>query len=406
MGPELRRILQEKGREFINAYREKLPEYIITVLLAVLSCCTFKNGYQSYFCQECKKVKRIPFSCKKRICPLCNKKANRKFALDFVQRMLPVTHRHVVFTIPACLWAIFHGNRQRLKLLITAVNVTVTQAMSMYLLVKVEPGIMCVLHGFGRDLKKNCHVHSLVTEGGMTRNGWLPFTYFPFEKKGKILVIINEIWRDNVLNILQQTLPETEGNRKFIAAIKRHYPNGFYVNGPNKNRIKTTRSARSKAKYITRYVRHLPISDSRIESYDGEIVKFWYHHPSTQKKMTVTLPVMEFIYRIVIHTPLNGFNVVVKFGLYSPKKLNKPSIQVVFSPNGELKAPKDLGWREREIMNTGRDPLCCPHCKKEMQRICIVCKRKDGFKIYYRHYDDDLRAMGYPNEGDFVEGIT
>ena len=36
---------------------------------------------------------------------------------------------------------------------------------------KAEPGMIMVIHPFGRDLKTNMHVHMLMTEGGLTPKG-------------------------------------------------------------------------------------------------------------------------------------------------------------------------------------------------------------------------------------------
>lgn len=380
--------------------------YLITVLLSVMNCCSNRNGYRSFFCVECRHVKRVSFTCKKRLCPRCSQWANRRFAINFVQRMLPVTHRHLTMSIPDRLWGIFHGNRKLKKLLIKAAYLTVQQMMRTYLQVDVIPGAMCVLHNFGRDLKKNCHVHSIVTEGGLFEGKWYRFTFFPFEKRGKIHTTVNEMWRDNVLEVLRVNLPRTEKNAKFLAAIRKRYPKGFYIYGPKRNRIKTNKTAYNKAKYITRYVRHPPISDSRIEAYDGECVRFWYDHPSTGIRREITLPVLVFIQKVVMHMPEKGFKMVVSYGLYSPRYIHKPIVQTVFSLSGEVVDPKTLSWKDMMILQNGRDPLSCPYCNKAMIEVCIVYKRKDELMVRYYLFREDLDAIEYPDEWRYVEKIS
>ena len=155
---------------------------------------------------------------------------------------------------------------------------------------------MTVIHSFGRDLKTNFHIHMLVTEGGMSKSGkWIKFTYFPFEKRGKIKKTLKEIWMENVIESLRRHLRDRITLEWLIEELYRKYPDGFYVNGPSRNRIKSNRKAKKKADYITRYVRHPIISDSRIESYDGEVVLFWYNYPSTNEKRYVKMGVLEFI---------------------------------------------------------------------------------------------------------------
>lgn len=403
MKPKLKHILKDKSDGFIKTYGEELPPYVITVLLTVINCCTNRNGYRSFYCYHCQQIKRIPFTCKKRLCPKCSQWANHHFAVNFVQRMLPVTHRHITWGIPGDLWRMFHDNPHLRRLLIKASYTTVQQVMRTYLPVDdIMPGALCVLHNFGRDLKRNCHIHMIVTEGGMWLGEWYPFTYFPFEKKGRVHTTINQMWRDNVLEVLRLELPRTEKNARFLAGLKKRYPNGFYVHSDKKCRIKCNRSAYNKAKYITRYVRHPPISDSRIESYDGEEVTFWWEQPSTKERHHVTLPVMEFIYRVVIHLPESGFKMMVYYGLYSPKYINEPSVQMIFTMTGDAIDPKKLTWRESILIYTGRDPLICDSCGAEMIEVCIVYKRRDKLRVKYHLLVDDLSAIGYPDENSYA----
>lgn len=402
MKPKLRYILEDKGSEFINTYGDKLSFHIVQTLLQVLQCHTGKLGYNSYFCVECRKVVKVSFTCKKRLCPSCSQWANQKFALGLVQRMLPVTHRHITFAIPSTLWKIFHKDPQMQKMLLQRAHLTVKQTMELYLGGNVMVGALCVIHNFGRDLKKNCHIHMIVTEGCLRNGEWMRFTFFPFEKRGKIHTTINEIWQDNVLDILRQTLPRTKNNRRFIDGLKIRYPNGFYVHGPSSNRIKTNKTAYNKAKYITRYVRHPPISDSRIQSYDGQIVTFWYEKPSTGKRYHIPLPVLEFIYRVVMHTPKKGFHVVVPYGLYSARYIPKAEVQNVFTQDGKIVDPKELTWRETMILQNGWDPLVCECCCKEMVHVCTVFKRRDKFKVRYHLFVDDLIAINYPDDEQWL----
>ncbi len=284
------------------------------------------------------------------------------------------------------------------KMLLRTAYMTVKQTMELYVGGDVMPGALCVLHNFGRDLKENCHVHMIVTEGCLRFGEWVRFMFFPFEKRGRIHTTINEIWRDNVLDMFRLTLPRTQTNKMFIEGIMKRYPNGFYVHGPKENRIKTNKTAYNKAKYITRYVRHPPISNTRIQSYDGHTVTFWYEQPSTGKRYYKTLPVLEFIYRVVIHMPEKGFHVVVPYGLYSPRYVPKAEVQNVFSLSGNIVDPKKLTWRETMIIQSGRDPLMCECCHNIMIHVCTVYKRRDKLKVKYHLHIEDIIAIGYPDD--------
>lgn len=406
MKPKLKRILQIHGHEFFKAYGDKVSSHIVSVLLSVMVCGTLKNGYRSFFCPDCGHIKRIPFSCKQRLCPSCSQWSSDRFAINFVQRMLPYTHRHLTMSIPEKLWGIFHADPDLQKGLIRAAHATIVQTMSMCLGVAVMPGSMCVLHNFGRDLKKNCHVHMIVTEGGFFNGLWYSFTYFPFRKGGKIKKTMNEIWRDNVLELYRLSYPRTRWNNIFVEGIRKRYPNGFYIYGDKSCRIKCNRSAYNKSKYITRYVRHPPISDRRIFDYDGESIRIWYDHPSSGVRCYVTYPVLEFIYRVVIHLPMKGMNMVVYYGLYSPSYIPSAVVQSLFDNEGNVVDPKKLSWRMSLILKNGVDPLRCPYCGLEMYDVSIVYKIGNKLKVKYHLFGDDLRAMGYPCDESMISSLS
>lgn len=387
-------------------YGTKVSPYAISVLISVMNCCTPRNGYRSFFCVHCKVIKRIAFTCKKWLCPTCSVWASRKFAINFVQRMLPVTHRHLTMSIPDMLWGMFHDDNKLQKILIKASYETVRQMMVMYLHVDVMPGAMCVLHNFGRDLKKNCHIHLIVTEGGMFEGIWHGFSYFPFERKGWVHTTINELWRDNVLELLRLSLPRTRSNERFLTGILHRYPNGFYVYGPSESRIKSNRKAYKKARYITRYVRHPPISDSRISEYDGENVTIWYDHPSSGVREYVTFSVLDFMYRVIIHLPDKGMHVVVNYGLYSPMYVRKVVVQSIFDTTGEVIDPRGLSWRSSMILSTGVDPLSCSFCNREMLEVYLVYKCSNGLQPKCMLLADDLFAIDYPSEDDYITSLS
>ena len=74
-----------------------------------------------------------------------------------------------MFTIPEELRSVLDADRDLLKVLMDAVSNTIQQ------MIKERrgalPGVVCVLHIYGKDLNLNPHVHVLATEGGLTRKG-------------------------------------------------------------------------------------------------------------------------------------------------------------------------------------------------------------------------------------------
>jgi hypothetical protein len=397
--PKLKHILEENANSYLKNFGYEMRVVEQETLRKTLQCRTEQNGYQSYFCIECGAVQKIRFSCKTRLCSECGDKANEIFAEKFVRRMLPVTHRFITYTVPDKLWELFHSTPSLQQGLSLASKNTLEKTMRIYLGKEITPGSMTVLHNYGRDLKKNCHTHVIATEGGIDKNGkWVPFTYLPFEKRGHIHTTINEIWRDEVLEMLRTHLPRTQTNQRFLIGLKKRYSNGFYVNSPSECRIKTNQSLRKKAKYITRYVKHPVISDTRIIGYDGHDVKFWYQHPTTKEKRTVVMPVFKFIHAVLKHLPEKHFRAVTYYGLYSPNYPQKEHIQTVFNTQGKAVDPLKLNWRETTYLKTGKNPICCPICGREMVLVAaIYWKNGDPITCYYLSIYDRM-AIKYPDD--------
>lgn len=74
-----------------------------------------------------------------------------------------------------------------------------------------------------------------------------------------------------------------------IDSIFKKYPDGFYVRAKD-----TINNKKGMIKYIGRYIRHPAVAESRISSYDGKEVTFWYEDDDKVKHW-VTMSVEEFI---------------------------------------------------------------------------------------------------------------
>ena len=60
-------------------------------------------------------------------------------------------------------------------------------------------------------------------------------------------------------------------------------------------------------KYIGRYLGRPVIATSRIDRYDGETVTFHYNRHEDNRLITESVPVMEFIQRLIQHIPKKTF---------------------------------------------------------------------------------------------------
>jgi hypothetical protein len=192
-------------------------------------------------------------------------------------------HRHLVFTIPEQLRAKIYWDRDLLKFLSDIAAKVVMENTQ-----DLTAGIITVVHTFGRDLSFNPHVHLLMTEGGLDDNAkWFGIYFLPYSK-------LRKQWQYYLLTELKKCLPKTKDVSCLIDTLFVKYPKGFYVNAESK-----MDNAQKAAKYIGRYIARPSIAESRIQGYDGQTVAFAYEDHQTGESKSETLPVLQFIGRLI-----------------------------------------------------------------------------------------------------------
>jgi hypothetical protein len=154
---------------FYSEHRDRLRTGIINAIVRLLSCKHTIRGYKQYACsnKNCPHTKIIPHTCKSRACSSCGKKATELWILKQNQVLPNTSWQHITFTMPSELWDFFWYNRSLLNHIgrISALTVN-TIANKKHL----TPGIFIAIHTFGRDLKRNVHIHLSTTNGGLTKN--------------------------------------------------------------------------------------------------------------------------------------------------------------------------------------------------------------------------------------------
>jgi len=320
---------------------------IISEVENMLRCRDPTHGFLTYSCPQCGELKTVPLACKRRICTSCGKKHADQWADNLAQTLYSVPHRHMVFTIPEQLRQPLQDDHKLLKVLMDAVSHTMKQMIKTRR--KAVPGVICVLHPYGKDLTLNPHVHVLATEGGLTKQGeWIPVTFLEYRK-------LRRIWQYKLLTALKKQMPKTWENTRLIDSLFKNNPEGFYIYA--KRRVTNPRKT---ARYIGRYVRHPAIAESRITEFNPETntVTFWYQRNGA--KETVTMPAQEFIDRLVKLIPDKNMKLIRYYGLYARRTRNK--LQKILTPLSRQKTKKQLK----------KDPIKCPKCGSTMQLIAIT----------------------------------
>lgn len=359
----IKEIFTDKWADFEKRYTVR--PVVSKEVSKMLKCRDISQGYSEYCCPDCREFKYVAFTCKSRFCTSCGQKATEQWVEQLSKELMDVPHRHMVFTIPEELRRVFLKNRKLLKdLSDCAAKTVISYLWERSKKSKPTLGIVCVIHTFGRDLKWNPHVHALVTEGALRKDKeWKAIKYFHYE-------MLRKRWQHLLLKMLKKRLPDDKEFKKLINVLYKQNKEGFYVHA--KNRMKNAKGA---ALYIGRYVSRPAIAESRIESYDGEKVTFWYERHDNKQRIKVEIPVMEFIGLLVRHIPDRQFKMVRHYGLYSRNR--KTMAQKVMSVWKKFKKIqyKKIKWRESIIKSFGHDPLHCPKCGEQMILNDIVYKK-------------------------------
>ena len=326
-----------------EVYAERVSADQVAEIDKMLKCGEPANGYATYICLNCGETLTVCFRCKSRVCSSCGKVYADDWAQQLTSHLLKVVHRHITLTVPAALWPVLEANPDWRKVLFEAANRTLRQVL------KNEPGMVMVLHPYGKDLKVNYHVHVLVTEGGVTPAGdWVEQPYLAYPQ-------LRKVWQYQVLTALRGIMDGTNVSA-FIDALFKAYPGGFYVHA--KPRVTHGQGI---SRYLGRYIRHPAIANARILAYDGTQVTFYYDdHDGTRHHQTWS--VLEFIHGVVRHIPPKHFKMVRYFGLYAPRHPAAVLAFLLTMPRMIAQRLEPLTWRTRIQRDFGRDPLRCPRC--------------------------------------------
>ena len=365
----------------------------------MLQCRDPSNGYAEYICPYCFERKKVAFTCKSRFCVSCGKVYIDKWVDKAVKDIFDVPHRHLVFTIAQQLRDVIYVDRNLIKAMMDCASKAALEVLQSRGADAV-PGILAIVHTFGRDLKFNPHVHMLMTEGGLTSdNQWIDIPFLPY-------ALLRKKWQYYLLTEIKAKIPKTSENSCFIDHLFKGNDKGFYVNGESK-----MTSARYAARYIGRYMARPALAEHKITRYDGEMVTFWYIDHKTNRKVFKTLKAKEFIKLLIDHIPHKGFKMVRHYGLYGRrcKSISLKTLQlckrfVQMSFDFVTGATRSQTWRQRMIESFGKDPLTCSKCKEEMllwkiwhpKYGAIFDFSRDGHFIEEEYYQEKNRPKSQP----------
>ena len=161
----------------------------------VVDCGTEALGAEVFASDSEERV--VYHTCKSRACPSCGYQATRAWQRDQWRNLPDVPYAHVCLTMPDVLWPLFQRNRHLLHgLPILGAQVLQQWAQQKY---GIRLMIVVIPHTFGRHLNFNCHLHILVSEGGLREDGTRWRDRARFDRKALL-----PMWRYAVITLLRE----------------------------------------------------------------------------------------------------------------------------------------------------------------------------------------------------------
>jgi len=354
---------------FYGTYHNKIRIGILVAILKLLSCKTEFRGVSLYQCSNptCSHSKKVLHTCKGKACSSCGKKATELWIEKQMQLLPNTPWQHITFTMPRELWDFFWVNRKLLNLIAALAANCIKQLAKNK---KVIPGIFIAIHTFGRDLKRNVHIHLSVTLGGITKDGttWkkLAFHQKSLMKMWRYAVIslFRKLYQTNSLVIpkaIQQSLNHAFTFNHLLNALYKKYW-VVHCSKPSKNHKKNVQ-------YLGRYIKRPPIAESKLIHYTGTDIQFKFLDHKTKTYRRFKLSVEDFIKKFICHIPDVGFRMIRYYGFLAHRVRGTllPAVYKLINqvpPDGAQPTPSYAFMMQKDF---GVDPLNCILCGSRMR---------------------------------------
>lgn len=351
---DLARVVKSFGKLLIA--NSSLSPQQTKVLHNIISCRTLSLGGHKEVCNHCGKERYSYNSCGDRHCPKCQYSTQIKWIDKLQKEALPVSHYHIIFTVPhslnkVCLW------NKKLYFNILFKSVWETLRSFGYTHYGVESGAIAVLHTWGQNLSLHPHIHCIVPSAGVDLKG----NWKSIGKGDKYLYPVKQLsatFKGKFLYHLKKALAKIN-QQGFTSSITEAYDKNWvvYCESPMSgvNQI---------IKYLGRYTHRIAISNQRILSIQDNQVHFIakdYRDNATVKK--VKLSGVEFLRRFIQHVLPKGFMRIRRYGIYNATTKRNLELQFT-SKTIDIEVLIEEKKKEILLEQQRLKANCCPFCKK------------------------------------------
>ena len=345
------------------AYRERfaarmLPSHRKT-MRDIEQCRTAALGGHLRQCDHCATAQYSYHSCRNRHCPKCHGDQSRLWLERQRSRLLPCSYFLLTFTLPEPLRELARAQQKIVYgSLLTAAAHSLLELIADPRWLGARPAVLAVLHTWTRDLRFHPHAHLLVSAGGLTADGrtWRWPAHRDFLVPCRALsVIFRAKVRDALQGIpLRDALPRNTWRRKWVVHAQ-YAGNGEQV-----------------LQYVARYVHRVAITNSRLESFDGQQVDFRYRDSRSGQLQRCNLTADQFIARFLQHVLPARFTKVRHYGLLGPRcRDHLERARSLLQPTAPSpdSAPAASANTDRASLPSARPDLDCPFCHNGVMRV-------------------------------------
>lgn len=361
--PELQDIIKEYGKKYKE--KNKIFPHIAKAMGAIEKCRTSALGYHEEECDNCGYKKISYNSCRNRHCPKCQSIAREKWIYDREFDLLNVPYFHVVFTIPSELYLIAYHNQSKVyNILFKAVSETLMELAKDKKYLGAQIGFMEILHTWGQTLVYHPHIHAIVPAGGIDKIG----KWRNSKKKFFIPVkVLSRKFRGKIIYYLKKEKLEFYGENEYLKNPEEF--NNYVSNLYRKEWVSYCKppfkNAKCVIRYLGRYTHRVAISNSRIINMkDGKVTFKYRDYKDNKKEKIMTLDVLEFIRRFLMHILPPNFMKIRHYGILGNRnKKTKLAICKKLTKTANL---EKLEINTLEILKKtlGIDFNICPVCHK------------------------------------------
>jgi len=339
--------LIEHGRDDLLArYGQHLTTHQRRALDAIARCRTGALGATVMACGNCAQRDVRLRSCGHRCCPRCQQHA----ATDWLERqrakLLPVNYFMVTFTLPAELRPLaYQQPREIYDLLFRTAIHTLRSFGRRHPELEADLAATAVLHTHNRRLDYHPHLHVIVPGAGVDRGRRWRTLSARYLFNGRALA---SVFRARFIEALTHAgfqLPARWPSRWIVQC--QHVGHGLPA-----------------LQYLSRYLYRGVIAEKQLVAYDpaDQTVTFRYQHSKTRQQRLRTLPLVEFLWRLMVHVLPSGYRRVRDFGfLHGNARGTRVLIQLALRVVIPSSPPRTAA------------SFRCERCKATMRVVAMLC---------------------------------